>query len=191
MALCIKKLIVGPLETNCYIVSCEISGNTFVIDPGASPKRIIDYIKRNEFVPKGILLTHGHPDHTGGVKMLRGELGAPIMIHPEDEEMLKLTEIEAADKYLVNGEFLSLGRSRFLIIHTPGHTPGSICIYEEPVLFSGDTLFCNGVGRTDLVGGSAEKLEDSLKNKILKLPPNVKVYPGHGPETIISREREL
>lgn len=188
MALIIKKIVVGPIQTNCYIVSCEISGHTFIIDPGDSPKRIINYIRRDEFIPRGIILTHGHPDHTGGVKVLRGELGIPVMLHPNDSQML---EAQGIDKYLIHGEFLDLGRSRFLVIHTPGHTPGSVCIYGESILFSGDTLFKDGVGRTDLPGGSAQELEDSLKNKIFVLPPKTKVYPGHGPETVISEEREF
>ena len=191
MALIIQKIIVGQLQTNCYIASCEFSGHTFIIDPGNSPKRIINYIRRNEFVPKGIILTHGHPDHIGGVKILRGELGIPVMLHPKDSQILKLVGIETVDKYLVHGEFLDLGRSRFLVIHTPGHTQGSICIYEQPILFSGDTLFKGGVGRTDLPGGSSEQLEDSLKNRIFVLPSETEVYPGHGPETVISEEKEL
>ena len=191
MALIIQKFVVGLLQTNCYLVSCEITGHTFVIDPGDSPRRIIDYIRRNEFIPKGILLTHGHPDHTGGTKILRNELGVPVMIHPKDSQMLRLIGIETADKYLVHGEFLDLGRIRFVVIHTPGHTPGSVCIYfsEQNVLFSGDTLFKGGVGRTDLPGGQAKQLEDSLKNRVLELPPDTEVYPGHGPETVISKER--
>lgn len=192
MALIVQKLIVGLLQTNCYLISCEISGHTFVIDPGDSPKRIINYIRRNEFIPKGILLTHGHPDHTGGTKILRNELGAPVMIHPKDSQMLPLIGIETADKYLVHGEFLDLGRIRFLVIHTPGHTPGSICIYfsGQDILFSGDTLFKGGVGRTDLPGGEAKQLEDSLRNRVLTLPLDTQVYPGHGPETVISKERQ-
>ena len=191
MALIIQKFVVGLLQTNCYLVSCEITGHTFVIDPGDSPRRIIDYIRRNEFIPKGILLTHGHPDHTGGTKILRNELGVPVMIHPKDSQMLRLIGIETADKYLVHGEFLDLGRIRFLMIHAPGHTPGSVCVYfsEQNVLFSGDTLFKGGVGRTDLPGGQAKQLEDSLKNRVLGLPPDTEVYPGHGPETVISKER--
>lgn len=188
MALIIKKIVVGPLETNCYIVSCEYTGHTFVIDPGDNSKTIINYIHRNEFIPKGIILTHGHPDHIGGLKMIKGELGAPVMIHRVDAQMLKLANVDSADRYLVDRELLNLGRETLTVIHTPGHTPGSICILGDNILFSGDTLFKDGVGRTDLPGGSISELEDSLKNRIFILPPETIVYPGHGPETKIAHE---
>lgn len=184
MALIIKKIIVGPLETNCYIVSCEYTGHTFVIDPGDSSKAIVNYIYRNEFIPKAIILTHGHPDHIGGLKMIKGELGVPVMIHRMDSEYL----CQPANAYLIDREYLDLGRERLTVIHTPGHTPGSVCIHSKGILFSGDTLFNAGVGRTDLPGGSCKELEDSLRNKILVLPPDTVVYPGHGPETTIGNE---
>lgn len=181
MALIIKKIVVGPLEVNCYIVSCEVTGHTFVIDPGDNPKAIMNYIYRNEFIPKLIILTHGHPDHTSGVKTIRGELGVPVAIH-------KLDEIDDAGRYLVDREILELGREKLTVIHTPGHTPGSVCLSGEGVLFSGDTLFKDGVGRTDLPGGSWEELENSLKKRIFVLPAETVVYPGHGPDTTIGDE---
>lgn len=181
MPLIIKKIILGPLETNCYIVSCEVTGHTFVIDPGDSSKAISNYIYRNEFIPKLIILTHGHPDHTGGVKTVKGELGVPAAIH-------KLDKLDCTDRYLADREIMEIGREKLIIIHTPGHTPGSICLSGCGILFSGDTLFKAGVGRTDLPGGSWKELEDSLRNKLFTLPPETVVYPGHGPETRIGDE---
>jgi len=187
----IKKITVGSLSTNCYITSCEHTGNTFIIDPGDDPQPIINYIFRNEFIPKGIILTHGHPDHTGAVKVIKGELNAPLRINQKDVFMLAPAGIKQVEGYLTDGEILPLGRLEFSVIHTPGHSPGSVCIYGEGVLFSGDTLFRHGVGRTDLPGGSPEELEDSLGNKVLVLPGETIVYPGHGPETTIGNERTL
>lgn len=189
MSLIIKKIVLGSLSTNCYILSCENSGNTFIIDPEENPKPIIDYIFRNEFVPKGIILTHGHPDHLKGVKTLKGELGIWLAMHTDDVPMAKLMRINTIDKILKDGDILNLGRPQFKVIHTPGHSPGSICLYGEGVLFSGDTLFNSGVGRTDLPGGSSQALEESLINKIFTLPDETIVYPGHGPETTIAREK--
>lgn len=183
MALIIKKIVVGPLDTNCYIISCEYTGHTFVIDPGDNPKAIINYIRRNEFIPKGIVLTHGHPDHIGGLKPVKGEFGCPVMIHRMDAWM-----VEQVEKFLTDRELLDLGRESLTVLHTPGHTPGSICILWDKVIFSGDTLFKNGVGRTDLPGGSHSELESSLKNRIFILPPDTIVYAGHGPETRIGDE---
>lgn len=193
MSLIIKKITVGPLDTNCYILSCEYTGHTFIIDPGDNPKAILDYLHRNEFIPKSIVLTHGHPDHIGAVKILSGELGVSFMIHPNDAKMVKeifnyCRNTGGKEKHLVDREFLELGREKLNVIHTPGHTPGSVCILGEGILFSGDTLFKGGVGRTDLPGGSNKELENSLRNKIFILPLNTIVYPGHGPETTVGEE---
>lgn len=188
MPVIVKTIKVGPLETNCYVISCEFTGHTFIIDPGDNPKVISNYIYRNEFIPKAIILTHGHPDHTGAVKLLHGELAVPVYMHRADIEILKLAGIETIDKYLFHGNNIDLGREKFTIIHTPGHTPGSICILGNGILFSGDTLFKGGVGRTDLPGGSNEELENSIRNRLFILPPETIVYPGHGPETTIGDE---
>jgi glyoxylase-like metal-dependent hydrolase (beta-lactamase superfamily II) len=190
MPLITKKIPVGPLETNCYIVSCEISGNTFIIDPGDSPKVISNHIFRNEFIPKAIILTHGHPDHLGALKILKGEFNIPLYMHRGDAGMVKFIGIDSAEKYLSDNDMLELGREKFRIIYTPGHSKGSICILGDGILFSGDTLFFQGVGRTDLPGGSNKELLDSLKNKLFTLPPETIVYPGHGRETTIGKETE-
>lgn len=188
MPFVVKKIAVGQLDTNCYVISCETTGNTFIVDPGDNPNAISNYILRNEFIPKAIVLTHGHPDHTGAVKVLKGQFGIPVMLHQGDIYMLKLINMDKVDRYLVDKELLELGREKLTVIHTPGHTPGSVCVLGDKILFSGDTLFKNGVGRTDLPGGSGKELEDSLKNKIFILPHNTVVYPGHGMETTIGGE---
>jgi len=189
MPLIIKQIPVGPLETNCYLVSCENTGFTFIIDPGDSPKIIINYLYRNEFIPKAVILTHGHYDHIGGLKIIKGELNIPLMMHKADLFMLKDYGISAAEKYLNDGDVLDLGREKLSVIHTPGHTKGGICLKGDGVLFSGDTLFRNGVGRTDLPGGSEQELVDSLNNKLFVLSDETIVYPGHGPETTIKHEK--
>lgn len=187
MALIIQRIAMGLLQTNCYIISCENSGHTIIIDPGDDPKKIIDYIQRNEFIPKGMILTHGHYDHIGGVNILKG-LAIPLMMNREDEVMLQLKDVKKVDRYLKDGELFDLGREKLKIIHTPGHSRGGICIYSKPYLFAGDTLFKDGVGRTDLPGGSSSELDDSIRNKLFILPKDTIVYPGHGPKTTIGSE---
>ncbi len=189
MALIIKTIKVGILETNCYIISCEVSGNTFIIDPGDNPRSIVNYISRNEFIPKAIILTHGHADHLGALKILKGELNLDLFMHRDDLPMLKAAGIDSVDKYLVDGDVLELGREKLKVIYTPGHSKGSICLLGDGVLFSGDTLFMSGVGRTDLAGGSILELENSLRNKLFILPSETIVYPGHGSFTTIGNER--
>lgn len=189
MGLLIERIVIGPLQTNCYIISCEISGNSFIIDPGDEAVKISNFIRRNEFIPKGILLTHAHSDHIGGVKIIRNGFNVPLMAHPDDVNRLISANLDPIDRYLVDGEFLNLGQESILVIHTPGHSPGSVCLYRKPFLFSGDTLFKEGIGRTDLPGGSYEQIENSIRNKLFSLPDDTIVYPGHGPETTIGDEK--
>ncbi len=191
MALIVRKFVVGSLATNCYVVSCENTGFTYIIDPGDNAAGIINYLRRNEFIPKGIILTHGHLDHGGAVRDLRNQLRLRLMIHSADTFMLAPMGIPAADEHLVPGEFLPLGRDKLLVIHTPGHSPGSVCLHTGMKLFSGDTLFKDGVGRTDLPGGSWPQLQASLADRLFTLPPATEVYPGHGPSTTIGREKSL
>lgn len=185
----IDKLQVGPLATNCYFISCPETKKTIIVDPGWAPQQIKEYLQRQGYLPQAIVLTHGHADHIGAVEVLRQELSVPVMIHEADKHMLAVLGVGDVDRYLIANESLLLHKTKFMIIHTPGHTPGGICLYCVPVLFSGDTLFQNGVGRTDLPGGSWPSLELSIKNVLFKLPPETKVYPGHGPSTTISDER--
>lgn len=206
----IKTVVVGELETNCYIISDE--QNCAIIDPGADAEKILKMIGDSSPFPKGqthstprrdvgavnvsvpiIILTHAHPDHLGAVGEVAGKLKCQIYMHSLDSEWLKhmfgssFPGLHNAE----DGEIIKIGSLKLKIIHTPGHTPGSICLYmeEEGIVFSGDTLFAEGVGRTDLPGGDESALRSSLKN-ILGLPGLVKVYPGHGPDTIIKKERD-
>jgi glyoxylase-like metal-dependent hydrolase (beta-lactamase superfamily II) len=185
----VKMLTVGMLGTNCYIVGDKNSGEAVVIDPGvdteSEAQHILDETERNGFRIKYILNTHGHPDHNGGNRILKNHSHAPILIHEADEPMLSgLT----ADRRLREGDIIEVGNVKLKVIHTPGHSPGSMALLAEDYVFSGDTLFAGSIGRYDLPGASLERLVISLK-KLLTLPDRVKVCPGHGPVTTVGEER--
>lgn len=198
----IKRFEVGPLLVNCYLVYDEKTKDAFVVDPGDEPDLVLDSIKEEALHVKYIICTHGHFDHIGAVKELKDETGAQIILHRGDLEIYKHSpevakqffgiEIESQpepDKLLENEEMLMLFGKEIKFIHTPGHSPGSICIYFDNYLLTGDTLFAGSVGRTDLIGGSMEQLLNSLK-KIATLPPDTVVLPGHGPKTKIGLEKK-
>jgi len=194
-------VIVGAIETNCYIVYDEETKECAVIDPGAEAEKIIRLIHQKELKPIMIINTHGHVDHVGANKDLIDEYGVPLLIHSADSPMLdKVEQMELsfflgaknsppADKFLVEGEKVDIGSIQLEIIHTPGHSPGSVSLLGNGVLFSGDTLFWGGVGRTDLPGGSWNELVRSIKEKILTLPKETLVLPGHGPQTTVDQEK--
>lgn len=183
---------VGPNITNCYLIEDE--KKSYLIDPGEDGEKILSIIQEKELKLDKIILTHGHFDHIGGVKFLRERTGVEVYIHPEDKEYLldgkknlsyltgEVIELLPVDGFLNEGDFFA----KFRVIHTPGHTPGGISLYsvEDNLLFSGDTIFNNGYGRTDFPGGDLETLINSI-NKLLKLPDETIVYPGHGPTTTI------
>jgi glyoxylase-like metal-dependent hydrolase (beta-lactamase superfamily II) len=193
----LKTLAVGPLETNCHIVWDEASKLAMVIDPGDEPDRIMDYAEGLEI--KYIVLTHAHFDHAGAVPEIKQATGAAIALHPGDMEAYRSVSEQAAfwgfqsdpmpepDIMLDEGDKLALGALSFKVLHTPGHSPGCICLLGEGVLFSGDTLFKGSVGRTDLPGGDMEQLKASFR-RLLELPPETRVLPGHGPASTISEE---
>jgi len=195
-----EHVIVGAIETNCYLVYDEETKECAVIDPGAEGEKIIHLIHQKELKPIMIINTHGHVDHVGANKDLLDEYGVPLLIHSADSPMLdKVEQMELsfflgaknsppADKFLVEGEKVDIGSVRLEIIHTPGHSPGSVSLLGDGVLFSGDTLFWGGVGRTDLPGGSWDELVRSIKEKILTLPKETLVLPGHGPQTTVDQE---
>ncbi len=196
----IKRLVVGPLESNCFIIADENTKEVLVIDPGDEPDRILDLISKSSFNVKYIVCTHAHFDHVGAVSDLKKETGAKIIIHRDELEIYKSTKDMAAfwgytldslpepDIFVSEGDKLEVGDLRFEILHTPGHSPGGICLYGEGILITGDTLFAGSVGRTDFYGGDTEKLKRSFK-RLMSLSDEVKVLPGHGSESTIGQER--
>lgn len=192
---------VGMLQANCYLVYDEKSKEALVIDPGAEGSKIHKEIVKEGLKVKYLVNTHGHNDHIGANLFLQEATGAPLLIHEADGKMLQdpnfnlsvymgnnITGPEA-DRFLHDGDFLEVGHLSFEVVHTPGHTPGGICLYGQGVCFSGDTLFAKAIGRTDLPGGSLTEIITSIKTKLLGLDDAVIVYPGHGPSTTIGCER--
>lgn len=177
----IKTIKVGSLQTNCYIVADEKSGEAMVIDPGDEPSKILAQLKGLKV--KYIVLTHGHPDHFGAVDEVRSKTQAPLLMHAADEWFFK------PDREIKDGDVLRIGNLSFEVFHTPGHTEGGICLYRQGHLFSGDTLFAEWHGRVDLPGGSMAKMQSSLR-RLANLPNDTRVYPGHDEETTIGVEKE-
>jgi len=197
----IQALPSGPFETNAYIIACPQTQEAAIIDPGVdSAKAIKTFIHENALIPKKIVLTHSHWDHTGNVAELKEffnipvyihNLDAPNLINPGSDGLPMITPIKATkpDGFLVEGDSILVGKLRFSVIETPGHTPGGICLYceNEQVLISGDTLFKQSIGNLSFPGCSADAMWKSLK-KLEKLPKETHVYPGHGPKTTIGNE---
>lgn len=197
----ILLFVIGPLETNCYFLIDEKNQKLVIIDPGAEDTSLIREIEKIKIKPEGIINTHGHSDHTGGNSGLKKRYNIPIYIHKDDVLMLKdpiknlsfftnkkIDIFYEPDILIKDGDIFTFGDIVLKVIHTPGHTPGSICLLcNDAYLFSGDTLFSGDIGRTDLPGGDEKLILNSLK--ILKrLNKNIIVYPGHGPETRIGEE---
>lgn len=192
---------VGMLEANCYIYGDADTKEVVVIDPGAEEEKIVRRILENQYVVKYIIATHGHSDHISGIKFLKEKTNAKVAIHENDADYLNdarknlsaymgTESIQGeADILLKEGDILTVGKHSLQIIHTPGHTQGGVCILSGNILFSGDTLFQDSIGRTDLPGGNYEQLISSIKEKLLTLDENVKVYPGHGGQTTIKHEK--
>lgn len=186
----VKMFTVGMIQTNCFIVGDEQTKDAVVIDPGfnsaSEAKSILKEIEHNRFSVKFIINTHGHPDHTSGNKIMKEATGASILVHEHDAPLLRNP---SADKTIREGDIIELGEVKLRVLHTPGHSRGSIALLGTDVVFSGDTLFAGGIGRYDLPGGSLKEIMNSLKNKLLILPDHLKVYPGHGSVTTIGEER--
>lgn len=193
----------GSLGTNCYLVYCEKTLEAAVIDPGGDPEEVLAVIAREGLTLKYIINTHGHADHIAGNEKLKKATGALILIHADDAKMLTNArhnlsmyiggniEFDPADHLLKDGDTISFGNLDLEVRHTPGHTPGGISLLVGEVLFSGDTLFYESIGRTDFPGGSYSILITCIQEKLLPLPDNTKVLPGHGPATTIGWERKM
>lgn len=188
----IHTVVVGPIDTNCYIVEDEASREAIVIDPGGEAGKITGFLEKHPLRIKAIVITHGHFDHIGANRELKEKTRAPILMHESDVFGLSAGGSPPADRFLKDKDNFEVGGLKFEVIHTPGHTPGGISLYceKEKVIFSGDTLFAGDYGRTDLPYSSGEDMAGSLK-KLLRLPPETKVYPGHGRPTTIGNEQEL
>jgi glyoxylase-like metal-dependent hydrolase (beta-lactamase superfamily II) len=197
-------LPVGPLQCNCSIIGDEATREAMVIDPGDDIDDVLAILRKHDLEVKQIVVTHAHIDHVGGAMKLRAATSAPILLNQNDLALLKMLDVQAAwvgmaapgqveiDQSVGNADTVQAGSLRANVLETPGHTEGSICLYfpAENKLIAGDTLFAGSIGRTDLPGGSFEKIIRSLHQTVLALPDDTVVVPGHGPLTTIGEERE-
>lgn len=198
---------VGALGCNCTIVACPETRQALVVDPGDEAPRIIDELGRMGVTAVSIVHTHAHFDHVLGAGALARATGADVLLHADDRWLWDNVEMQAGlfglraaaqappTRPVADGEALGFGRREARVLHTPGHTPGSLCFYlehagERPILFAGDTLFAGSIGRTDLWGGSPEQIVKSIRGPLFALPDETLVVPGHGPETTVGAERE-
>ncbi len=197
----IKKLTVGPIMANCFIVGCEQTRQAAVIDPGDEVDRILMALANEKLKVAVIINTHGHFDHVGGNARLKQATGAPLVIHRLDAPMLEQLSAAASqwgmmaenspppDRFIDEGDTVPFGNIVFKVIHTPGHTPGGVSLHADSSVFVGDTLFAGSIGRTDFPGGDYATLISSIQNKLFTLGDDVTVFTGHGPETTIGVEK--
>lgn len=196
----IRPIVVGPLQVNCYVVADEATKKAIVVDPGDEPDRILDIIKKHGLDVSAIVCTHGHFDHVGAVAELKKDTGAPVMLHHDDIAIYDAANTAGSmwgfdvdpqpepDVWLKDGDTISFGNLTITVMHTPGHSPGCVCLYGHGVLVSGDTLFAGSVGRTDLPGGSFAMLKQSFR-RLMALPEETNVFAGHGENSTIGREK--
>lgn len=201
----LERLVVGMLQTNCYLLADSGTRRAAVIDPGGDSARIVERIEHHQLNLVSIINTHGHFDHVLDAWAVKKQLGGEVFLHPDDKPMLQdrslgLTALfsslkhspkGAVDRWLHEGETLEVGALRLEVLETPGHTPGHVSLYlrDQDMIFVGDTLFAGSIGRTDFPGGSFEQLLTSVRTKIFPLNDSTVVYPGHGPETTVGQEK--
>ncbi|MFQ5648332.1 MAG: MBL fold metallo-hydrolase [bacterium] len=194
---------VGAFAENCYVVACEETRQGVVLDPGDEIAKIVRKIEEHKLTIKLILLTHGHLDHVKEVVAFQKEIDVPVLMHADDQFLLDNLPAQAAafgmttsgipsvDKYIHEGEKIEFGHSVFEVVHTPGHSPGSVTFLAQGVAFVGDVLFAESIGRTDLPGGDYDTLIRTIKTRLLLLGDETQVFPGHGPTTTIGHERQF
>jgi len=200
----VETFPVGLLQCNCTILGSEQTREAIIIDPGDDVPAIVDRLKKHRLTAKYIIATHGHIDHVGGFKAIKEATAAPVYLHEQDLFLYQALPMQAQllgiatppateiDERLDQGDELGCGEVKVKVYHTPGHTPGSICFHQnDATLFAGDTLFLGSIGRTDLWGGSFDEIMDSLKGKLMTLPEETVVIPGHGPSTTIGQEKRF
>lgn len=199
----VQKLEVGPLQVNCYLIGCPDTRQAMVVDPGGDGERILEALRSHHLELRAVVNTHGHFDHTGANRFLVEKTGAALMIHESDVPLLKVGHQHAAaygltaepspapDRLLRDEDSLTIGNLKFTVLHLPGHSPGGIALSTEGRVFAGDILFAGSIGRTDLPGGDHRALIDGIRRKLMILPDDTVVHPGHGPETTIGREKRI
>lgn len=187
-----KQLMVGSMGVCCYVLGCEETKIGAIVDPGGDENKILAEVEKLGLEIRYIIATHGHPDHVCGNRTVKDATGGAIVMHEADAaffersetqnyfSMLGLEPSPPAEVKVKEGDIIEIGKHKWQVIHTPGHTPGGICLYCKPNLITGDTLFVEGVGRTDFPGGSYSELLESLKKKVLTLPDETVIWPGHG-----------
>jgi glyoxylase-like metal-dependent hydrolase (beta-lactamase superfamily II) len=196
--LIIRKLVLGAWRANCYIVGSENSHQGLIIDPGDGPDEILFAVKNSGLEIKALVATHGHIDHIGAIGSLKRALGAPVMIHQQDSTALQgdgrffwglhFGPPMKADRLLQDGDNIDLSDLHFEVINTPGHTYGGICLYGHGMVFTGDTLFRKGIGSSGIGTGTRAQLLNSIIDKLMVLPPQTVIYPGHGSQSSVAEE---
>jgi hydroxyacylglutathione hydrolase len=188
----LERLELGPYAANCYIVGDEASREGMIIDPGAQSGQVMKKVAELGLTVKLIVITHTHPDHIGAIKAVKEATRAEVGVHSDEARGLQSAPMamdQGADRLLKGGDSLKIGSLTFLVIHTPGHSPGGICLLGDGIVFTGDTLFNASIGRSDFPGGNHHQLLTSIHTKLMILPDNTIVYPGHGPSSTIGNER--